>query len=207
MGSRTMHLAISGRLLKELPGMDRNRFLLGSVLPDAAVSGNSHRKILVCGGKRTYDLTGFRSAYADRVREDPLYLGFYLHLVQDMMFRQYVYGVHHWDPRVEGNPERLHRDYELINPYLVEKYGLSPDIRIPAELESEPLFQDSRYEIERFLTELRSDFTARPEGEIFFFHPAMADAYIDWAFHACFSEIRAVKAGDGFLDEMALAWG
>ena len=44
MGSRIMHLAIANELRKELPDLDRNRFLFGTLLPDAATEGNRHRR-------------------------------------------------------------------------------------------------------------------------------------------------------------------
>ncbi len=139
MGSRIMHLAIANELLTEYPDLDRNRFLFGTLLPDAATEGNSHARIDVCGGMRTYDLTGFRRQHAGRLNTDALYLGFYLHLIQDMVFRQFVYGACRWDPAPPGNIERLHRDYAILNGYLIGKYRLSPDVRVPPGVEAEPL--------------------------------------------------------------------
>ena len=207
MGSRIMHLAISEALLKQEPELDRTRFLTGSLLPDAAVSGNSHRKQLVCEGKKkTYDLTGFRSSYAEQMGRDALYLGFYLHLVQDLIFRRFVYTTHRWDPRPAGNIERLHRDYAIINPYLIRRYGLSPIPELPELPGNEPLLEGCRYEAEAFFRELRLDFAARPEGESFFFQREMADDYIARAIRACLAELTALRTGQGFLDERSLAW-
>ena len=107
MASSIMHVAISTGVLREFPDIERNRFLLGSMLPDAAGPGNGHRKINVCdGAKKTYDLPGFRAQFAEQLKNDPLYLGYYLHLVQDLVFRCYVYRIHHWNPMPEGNRER-----------------------------------------------------------------------------------------------------
>lgn len=207
MGSRIMHLAISTGLLPSLPGIDRNRFLLGSLLPDGAVGGNSHRRITVCGGqKKTFDLSGFRRQYGDRVKNDPLYMGYYLHLIQDVCFRRFVYTVHRWDPRPAGNLERLHRDYGILNPFLIEKYRLSPDLTLPKDLETEPLLQACRYDPAGLLKELKADFEIRTEGEIFFFKREMAEDYVSMCMSPCLSEIDALQKGVGFTDELSLAW-
>lgn len=56
MGSRRIHHAIAVNVLDELPGVDRNRFLLGSLLPDAAFdeNGRSHWKIHFLDVKKEY---------------------------------------------------------------------------------------------------------------------------------------------------------
>ncbi len=207
MGSRIMHLAIANELLNEFRELDRDRFLAGVLLPDAATEGNGHGKRAVCGGgMRTYDLGGFRSRYAERMKTDALCLGYYLHLVQDLVFRQFVYGVHRWDPSPAGNVERLHRDYAIINGYLIRKYRLSPDIRIPAGIETEPLMRGCRYDTGALMRDLQADFAEPESGEVFFFRPDMAEEYIAMAVPACRKEIAAIRTGCGFLDELSMAW-
>lgn len=96
MASRIIHLAVTNCLLKNYRYKDKNRIELGSILPDAITDGNSHMKIWISGGtKKTYDLTGFRSRFLSEMLEDDLYLGYYLHLVQDMYFRNFVYHRYH----------------------------------------------------------------------------------------------------------------
>ena len=206
MGSRIMHLAISDSLLKQMPRLDRNRFLIGSVLPDAAAEGNSHRKVTLRDGKRTYDLSGFRAQYLERMKSDPLYTGFYLHLVQDLVFRQIVYGDRHWDPRPPGNVERLHNDYRILNRYIIQAYRLSSDLEIPPQIEAEPLVREDDYRIGGFFQELRSDFDAAADGTIFFFQKELADEYLEKAIRTCRSELAAIRTGGGYIDETALAW-
>lgn len=43
-------------------------------------------KLICSGTKKTYDLTAFRSRFGRKVMTDDLYLGYYLHLVQDLLF-------------------------------------------------------------------------------------------------------------------------
>lgn len=73
---------------------DLDRLLTGSVLPDfySDKCVNSHLKLRIRGGTRiTYDLTRLKETYGNRMAQDDLYLGYYLHLVQDLVYRDFVY--------------------------------------------------------------------------------------------------------------------
>lgn len=101
MASSIMHMAVTRLTAGKLNIRDSDRLLTGSVLPDfyPDKSANSHMKLRICGGARkTYDLTGFKEMYGNRMAEDDLYLGYYLHLVQDLVYRDFLYSKHHWPP-------------------------------------------------------------------------------------------------------------
>ena len=71
-----------------------SRLKLGSVLVDAGYNGNSHMKISVAGGhKKTYDFEGYRKMYGELMKKDDMYLGYYLHLVQDVIYRHFPESV------------------------------------------------------------------------------------------------------------------
>lgn len=207
MASRIIHLAITDCVSKTYACKDKNRLRLGCVLPDAARNGNSHMKILICNGtKKTYDLTGFRMAFLEKMLEDDLYLGYYLHLVQDILFRRFVYGRYHWNPRPEGNAEKLHNDYSLINRYVIEKYGVLNNLTIPPSLETEPICKENYIDAHQFLDDLKADFNSTPVGKIFFFTREMADEFIEYAIEKCRHEIYALFHESEYIDEIALAW-
>ena len=207
MASSIMHVAISTGVLREFPDIERNRFLLGSMFPDAAGPGNGHRKINVCDGtKKTYDLPGFRRQFAEQLKHDPLYLGYYLHLVQDLVFRVYVYRTHHWDPMPEGNRERLHNDYAITNSYIIERYGLTPDLELPEGIASEPLFADENFDLGGFLESYHTYVGKKVDGDIFFFTKEMADECIAMCLSRCIAEVQAIRTGMGFIDEIEYAW-
>lgn len=207
MASRIMHLAVTDRILQNYRCKDKNRLALGSILPDAIMSGNSHLKITVHNGmKKTYDLTAFRSAFFSAMLKDDLYLGYYLHLVQDLYFRNFVYHHYHWNPFPQGNVERLHNDYSLINQYVIEKYGLMNDITIPASFDAEPLNSLACFSIQQFLADMKTDFEGVATGTIFFFTKEMADEFIAYAGEKCEQEIYALYNGLDGIDEKAMAW-
>lgn len=207
MASRIVHLAISKKIVKQCEISDANRFLFGSIMPDAVVAGNSHRKINISDGRqKTYDLTGYRRKFSELMKKDDLYMGFYLHLVQDMIFRQLVYKKYGWNPRIEGNVTRLHNDYALANAYVIQKYRLCDDVILPSGLEKEPLLENMEYDLHGFFDGLHHDFVNMPCGEIFFFTKDMLDEYISLAVNSCLAEIEAIKNGNSCIDEYKLAW-
>lgn len=206
-----MHLAVAQCLLKNHSIPDENRFRIGVILPDAYSepigTANSHFRMMFCNGKRkTFDLTKFRALFQDKIYADALYLGYYFHLIQDMVYRQFVYGDYQWNPAVPGNIEKLYRDYALLNPYIIKKYQLSDDIVMPENFENEGINQLFHFNISRFLQELKTDFLPYENGDPFFFTVDMADGFIKQAAEACLHELDAVKKHSGFLDETAYAW-
>mgnify|MGYP007098668772 CR=1 FL=1 len=207
MASRIIHLAITDRILKGYRCKDRNRLELGSILPDAAAGGNSHLKTGIANGtKKTYDLTAFRSKFLTKMTEDDLYLGYYMHLIQDMYFRNFVYNRYHWNPLPPGNVERLHHDYALINQYVVQKYALTDTITVPSEFDAEPLNELGPFTIRQFLADMKTDFHSSPTGTAFFFTPKMADEFITLAGEKCEHEIDSLYNGLDCIDEKTLAW-
>ena len=207
MASRIIHLAITDRISKKYSYKDKNRLELGSILPDAVTSGNSHLKISIADGtKKTYDLTGFRSRFLPKILQDDLYLGYYLHLVQDLYFRDFVSNRYHWNPLPPGNVERLHDDYALINQYVIQKYALSNTITVPVSFDEEPLNRLGCFSIHEFLNDMKTDFQSRPTGTIFFFTKEMADEFIAYACGKCEQEIYSLFSNLDCLDERTLAW-
>lgn len=88
MASSIIHYAIACELIKRRHFKSPDRLKLGSILADAGYNGNSHMKIAVAGGhKKTYDLDGYRNTYGESMKQDDLYLGYYLHLIQDIIYR------------------------------------------------------------------------------------------------------------------------
>ena len=207
MASRIIHLAITDLLSKKYGYKDKNRLELGSILPDAATGGNSHLKISIYDGtKKTYDLTCFRSDFLSKILEDDLYLGYYLHLVQDMYFRDFVYNRYNWNPLPPGNVEKLHNDYALINQYVIQKYALSDTITVPASFDKEPLNKLGRFSIYEFLADMKGDFQRHLTGTPFFFTKEMADEFIAYACEKCAQEIYSLFHDLTCLDERTLAW-
>lgn len=207
MASRIIHLAIANEVMKAHPLPEPERFLFGSLLPDACADKQAHyKRFLPDGLRKTHDLTGFRRIYGDRLQADTLYLGYYLHLLQDVLYRYEMFEVVGFDPRPPGNIPRLHLDYALTNRYVIERYALTNTVQLPRGLDAEPLWRAWKFSPEPFLEELTQDFTAAPEGQTVFFTEAQADSIIHRSVALCLRELDALKHDTGFFDEVRFAW-
>lgn len=208
MASGIIHYAITDELIRRREFKNPERLKLGSVLVDyCAGKGNSHLKIPVAGGhKRTYDFEKFRSVYGDLMKTDDLYLGYYLHLVQDILFRHFVFDRYDWNPTIPGNNEKLHRDYEIGNAYVIRKYNISNTLEIPADFESEPINRISSFDLQSLKASWDAFFAPVDDENIFFFTKKMTDEFISEAVRYCMEEIDNLSRGSEGADSYSLAW-
>lgn len=212
MASRVMHLAIANEIINQIHLEDTNRFRLGIILPDAynrnvQSATNSHLKYTTdCGTKKTYKLAWFRKTYAEQLKNDDLYLGYYLHLIQDTIFRYFVYSLHSWNPYPKGNTERLHNDYKLLNNYVIDRYNLPTILTIPDKIKEEPIFHIYPFDLEQLLSDFKTDFEPYNNGEAFFFTKEMTDGFIKMATEKCVAEINAINNDKSTIDELEWAW-
>lgn len=211
MASRIMHLAIADEIIKNIRIEDKNRFRIGTLFPDAC-NESAHRAIthfqtrLPQSGRITYEISLFREKYASYILTDDFYLGYYIHLIEDLFFRHFVYAVHSWDPFPEGNIARLHNDYRLLNTYLTEKHSLSYGIIIPENIKKETVYEIYPFNADKLISDLKNDFIPYLEGEVFFFTKKMADEYIEFTCGKCSEEIKNLRAGLSGIDETKWAW-
>ncbi len=211
MASRIIHTAISKIVTEQYNIGDSERFLFGSILPDAYAAdrgtAESHLKISLCdGAKKTYDLDRFKRAFEEELKTDDLYKGYYLHLIQDLFFRDFVYNKYHWNPTIEGNVERLHRDYTMINTYIIGKYQLKNLLYIPENFHEEKINQLYPFDINQLRIDFESDFDHKKSGEYFFFEPSMADEFVQSAVDCSIKELSAINSGKVYADMYTLAW-
>ena len=207
MASSIAHLAIINELIKLRSFKSESRLKLGAVLADFGIRRETHLQIrLQNGNKRTYDLNRFRAEFGKKLLEDDLYLGYYLHLVQDIVYRRLIYGKYAWNPTLEGNIERLHRDYSILNGAIIEKYGLKNDIAVPKDFEVEAINRLSAFDTDLLIESMEEFFNKREAGEIFFFTREMADEFIIEAVKTCLRELDALESGGALMDMLECAW-
>ena len=211
MASRIMHLAIANEIAKQNSIRDFERFQVGSILPDAYANGistaESHLKTKINNQtQNTYRLSYFRERYQEELKYDSLYLGYYMHLVQDILFRHFVYDDYKWDPVPKGNIERLHKDYGLINKYVIKQYGLTENVNISEKLKTEKIMEIYPFDLKQLTKNLQNDFHVSYDGESFFFTEKMADEYIVRATNRCLEETEALQKGMHIIDEEKYAW-
>lgn len=207
MASSIIHYAITCELVKKRQFNNPDRLKLGSILVDSGYNGNSHMKISVAGGhKKTYDLDGYRKMYGELMKQDDLYLGYYLHLAQDIIYRHFLFDKYQWNPLIPGNVEKLHRDYAIGNYYVVQKYDLANEIVIPDNFADEPINRISAFNLDKLVHDMDSYFVPVEEEDIFFFTKEMTDEYITEAVDYCIHELDDLELHNEGTDCYLSAW-
>lgn len=205
MASIIMHLAVSENIIKHGNTLDRDRLLFGTILPDYAFEENAHYK-KVEGDRKFFNITKFRAEYGDKINTNAIYLGYYLHLVQDMVFRDFMYNTHGWDPSVPGNVSRLYGDYRRLNGYLIDKFSLSTDILKNTDYIPSEEYPDFTLNKAELIKETEKHLGRCEEGDYFFFTPDMANDFIEKATAACLNELSALKGEKAYLNEKEYSW-
>lgn len=100
----------------------------------------------------------------------------------------------------------MHRDYSIINSYVIRQYHLQNDIAVPDDMEQESIFDLYPFGIRHLLEGLEADFAKEVTGDIFFFTREMADTFIGQATDICLKEIEALNRGERYIDEFQCAW-
>ncbi len=208
MASSIIHLAITNELTKQYEFKNVDRLKLGSVLPDASDnSNNTHLKISTCGyNKKTYDFDKFRSMFGNLLLKDDLYLGYYLHLVQDILFRHFVYDEYNWNPLIAGNIDRLHRDYQISNYYVVTKYKLDSNLSVPDKFNEEPICKLGIDDVDSFVENVAAYFKPVDFDDTFFFTTKMADEFIEKAVVFSLKEIEKLEHFEKGISAYEYGW-
>ncbi len=207
MASSIIHLAVTSELAKRYDFSNIDRLKFGAILPDAGKGKAGHINKYIWGrNKKSYDFELFRDKFGEQLKNDDLYLGYYLHLIQDICYRHFVYDKYKWDPRIPGNVQKLHKDYSIINYYVAEKYDLKNDIVAPIGFESEPINSLCEYDIHWLLESMSGYFQKVEDEDIFFFTKEMADEYIAEAVNLCSKELDALQNGGQLIESYDNAW-
>lgn len=213
MASSLMHLAAASQLLNRIETDDPNRFLLGSILPDAIRKTDAgwsfgHYRRKLQNGANIIDSSEFYHQYRTKLPGNGLFLGYYFHLIQDIIFRNMLY--YDWgymkkrsDPQSVDN---LHSDYWFLNDYLIKKYQLVNTLSVPESIEYSDISNDGELTLEEFLQSIEPQFHA-PAGSTKLLSNEMADAFILRCVNVCSAEYEAVKKGCFLFQPEDNAWG
>ena len=204
MASSLIHLSAARRILEQIPIPDPERFRLGELLPDTAKDVQHSPKILHYkkvdpqSQVRIFDLAKFRQDFGDHLG-DSLYLGYYCHLIQDAIFRWFIFSYKHLQTTVPAwdaeTVQKLYHDYSLQNHPLIDHY----QITVPAaiDLSDEPISRIQPLDVSRFLEGIREYFvTPAPEPpEPYMYTLEDTEEFLDMACEACLEEIRCLHGG------------
>ncbi|MBO2515867.1 MAG: hypothetical protein CW338_01130 [Clostridiales bacterium] len=212
MAQRTVHMLFAVLLADRTGVRDTDWFYTGSLLPDAyadpAERKTSHFMRTDPSGSRVYfDFRAFEREYAGKIREDGLYLGYYMHLVEDAFYRHYLYYEKDFLNRLPARRlDILHHDYRVLNAFIAEKYPLPGELRLPEGFEKEELNRVTGFDTGRLIRDYRDDLACPEEGEAELLTPRMLEEFADRYLDAAAEELRAVRSGKPLLRAEDYAW-
>lgn len=208
MAQRTIHYLFGETIANRIEIADKKRFLLGSIMPDAIEArdrNQSHFKVRT-DSVSYFDFEAFRNQYIRLMLRDDLYLGYYLHLVEDAFYRAFIYQDCFTMPRTPEEVKLLHHDYHILNSYIVHQYGIHNILKKDIILAHEPIARIVPFRIHEFLEELSRDFTEQTDGATVFLTESMLDEFIEAYLPLAIEEIKNLRNGTSALWAMDYAW-
>ena len=209
MAQRTVHYVFGLRLAEACSIADEPRFLLGSLLPDAIGSKEernlTHFAFHGADGSRYYQFDLFRRDFVDQM-SDPFYLGYYMHLVEDSFYRAFCHRDYQFYFIKDKAVRALHRDYHLLNPWLVKRYALVNRLTLPSDFSDEPLARIADFDLRKLREDFAQDFIEQPVGNFTYLCPSMIETFIERYLPQAETELRAVLEGQEFLRAADFAW-
>lgn len=213
MASRIIHLTCASILAKELKLKDNHSFIIGHLIPDAIAFDNethaiSHYKTSVHNDtKNMMDYYAFRDQFNQEIKSDEVVLGYFFHLVQDAVYRKFLYIDHNFISYYgEEFRMALYNDYQLLNQYLISTYQLKKVANYSDEKISAAIRALHPFYINTFIREVNGDFNSSGAGETKYFTEKMADEYIKLAVSVCLEEYQALLDGFDQSDPVFYAW-
>ena len=213
MAQRTIHYLIGEALMDE--GVrDPARFRVGNLLPDA-IDGLRWRSLThyqvgrfddgtTC---RWSDFERYRREFAELVEKDDLYLGYYMHLVEDACYRLLWRDTGLREKiRTEADVALLHRDYHLLNAFIVRRWGIRDELVMPPDFAREPINRIYPFRLAAFLDEAHGDFTEDPSGEMTLISADFVERYVRDYLGVCRDALRRLREGRAPLDPRSMVW-
>ena len=92
MAQRTIHMLFATLLLDKMELSDKNRFFIGSILPDAYINPTNRKvshfiKYISEENCLYFDFQDYFERFQNQIMHDDLYLGYYAHLVEDAFYK------------------------------------------------------------------------------------------------------------------------
>ena len=212
MAQRTVH-AMFGVLLRDrLELTDSGRFLLGSILPDSYADPGQRQTshfIKSAGdeGFLYFDFHDFLESFNERVMTDELYLGYYAHLVEDAIYRYFLYYEKGWMQKLKSYKlDILHKDYAILNSYVVRRYPLPCRIVLPEGFDAEPLHRITKFDAEALICKYENDLLASDSGTLEMLTEDVLEEFAAKYVDILTDELRAVRRGRSLLNAADYRW-
>ena len=211
MAGRTVHYTLGVLLARDLSKAESSRFLLGSLLPDAYEKPEQRDLTHYTARENDlvwFDFSAFFAAFGNEIRTDPLYLGYYLHLVEDDLHRRMIHGRYgdRLTPKNDADVEILYRDYHLLNRYLTDAYGLKNELILPPDFDRLPLNDRVPLDAACMIAALDADLHETATGDPAWVTPEMFETFIADSLPVLRAEMAAARNGRPTLTAKDFAW-
>ncbi|MBQ4165674.1 MAG: hypothetical protein IJD85_05060 [Oscillospiraceae bacterium] len=210
MAQRLVHYLFGEMLSQQAEIKDKSRFLLGSVMPDAYTDvrdrNKTHFKRRLTSGMMYFDFDSFKAQFHSEMLCDELYLGYYMHLVEDAFYRTFIHGNGYKMPNGSDEIARLHNDYHILNAYIVKKYNITNILNTPVNIGCEPIQKIADFRLSGFVDDMSNDFTEQTSGNTCFVTESMLDRFIAEYSDRCITELQSVLRGETYLAAEQLAY-
>lgn len=208
MAQRAIHYLFGAILAEHIEIKDKKRFLMGHVFPDSIEKCNRDKAHfeMIDDMQAYYDFEDFRSKYQELMQQDDFYLGYYMHLVEDDFYRELIYRDRAGKAFSMDEVEILHKDYDLLNSYIVDKYELENVLGKEFIFDETVFSKIGNFRINKFLEEMSYDFIIKNKGTTVLLTEEMVDEFVEKYVPLAIEELQAVKKGMTYLKASDYAW-
>ena len=212
MAQRTIHVLFGTLLSDKIELYDKNRFLIGSILPDAYIDPSDRKvahfiKNLPDENCLYFDFQDFFEKYDLKVRNDDLYLGYYAHLVEDAFYRYFLYYEKCFMKKIKRYElDILHNDYYILNSYIAGKNVLPSHLEVPKDFEDEPLNGITEFDIKEIVSAYENDVVEVRNEKTELLTEAMLEEFVLKYIDVLADELHSVKNGHSKLNVLDYKW-
>ena len=214
MASRMLHYILAVEIANKVSISDMNRFVIGSLIPDASSHDDGSYDIAHFGDmvkdngniKKGINWNLFECKYKKELEEDTLYMGYLCHLIADAIWFNRIADRY---IRIYPKKDRIYyikkgyEDFQKLNTLLREKYFVScPSMQI-SNIDIEEIRTNL---VENLIQELNKDFEAhmpcdKRELEVYPYEAIIE--FIDESVSMCVKEINALRNNENGVNPYA----
>ena len=198
MAQRLVHYAIAKKVIEKNIIENEYNFVIGSLIPDCNEHTNEHHSfthnVVVNENEKTVDFNAFFERYREEILNNELYLGYYIHLITDALYRNFMYNIKDLRKyrKDENFSEKLYSDYNKLNKILINKYNLEP---INIDKNIIPL-EFNLADISIFQQDFDNDFTKEYDiKKVYYLTKEIIFEFIDYAVELLYNHIINLKNG------------
>lgn len=212
MAQRTIHMLFAVLLADKLELKDKNRFFLGSLLPDAYINQEDRQishfiKYISDENCLYFDFYDFSMRFNNKVLTDELYLGYYAHLIEDAFYRYYLYYEKEWLAKIKSYKlDILYKDYQVLNSYISQKYKMPTHIEIPSNYSNEALNEITTFDIHFIIRNYKNDITEKVNMPTEMLTEKMLEEFISKYIDIISDELLSVQNGKSTLNAIDYKW-